>query len=85
MSGVLETRQVAKRADVGEIHFRSLDKPFPDIGEVWVQHDHLVGPEVASRMESQALMVLTVTPRSQATSVRFTNCALRAASTRRKF
>ena len=43
MSGVFETRQVAECADVGEIHFWSLDEPFPDIGKVGAWHDHLVG------------------------------------------
>ena len=43
MGGVFGTHQIAERADVGEIHFRSLDEPFPDVGGVGAQHDHLVG------------------------------------------
>jgi len=39
---------------------------------------------VASSIDSQAFAVLTATPRSLATSARFSNWALRAASTRRK-
>ena len=43
MRRVLEARQRAERTDVGEIYLRSLDEPFPDVGEVRAQHDDLVG------------------------------------------
>ena len=43
MFGVFEAREVAKRADVREIHFRGLDQPFSDIGEIGAQHHHLIG------------------------------------------
>ena len=43
MFGVFETREIAERADICKIHFRSLDKPLPDIGKVRAQYDHLIG------------------------------------------
>ena len=43
MFGILETRKVAERANIGKIHFRCLDEPLPDVCEVRAQDDHLIG------------------------------------------
>ena len=43
MLRILETDQVAQRADVREIDFRGFDEPFPDVREVGPQDDYLIG------------------------------------------
>ena len=39
---VLQTCQIAESSHVCEIYLGSLDKPFPYIGEIWPENNHLI-------------------------------------------